>query len=343
MQTRSECPVCGGAESRELFRSHDDRYGQPDEFTLVECKRCSLVYLRDYVAGSDLAALYSRYYPDLAHSRIPAKQERDWGSSVSTLIRRTKFAVRARIPGWCLRFFLGYAGLDVAARRGDTVLDCGCGDGDNARFVSARGAAWFGLEVDGRNVAQVRQAGYECYQGTIEELAAREGTREYSLILLSQVLEHVLDPIAALAACRRLLTPSGRVVVCSPNLDSHFRKKYGVRWINWHIPYHICHFNRKSLDILAERAGLRMTRYTTITPNRWYWMQREWEQVARGVRRQSDGRVLSWAAVFLPSFFLRIFDVSGRGDAFLAVFRIAERPQKHDDVARPPQEQIVSR
>ena len=46
------------------------------------------------------------------------------------------------------------------------------------------------------------------------------------------------------------------------------------RWLNWHVPYHINHFSRKSLEFLAEKSGYRIETILTITPNLWVDLQK---------------------------------------------------------------------
>ncbi|MGO8126718.1 class I SAM-dependent methyltransferase, partial [Rhizobium ruizarguesonis] len=72
-------------------------------------------------------------------------------------------------------------------------------------------------------------------------------------IVLNQVIEHVPDPLAILAALRDRLNRGGRVVLAFPNTVSFHRKLWKERWINWHIPYHQNHFNRPdTLDIITR-------------------------------------------------------------------------------------------
>ena len=71
------------------------------------------------------------------------------------------------------------------------------------------------------------------------------------------LIEHVEDPVAVLAAVGRLLTPQGRILLKTPkhaSLDAQlFRRSY---WGGLHCPRHWVIFTPGSLESTARRAGL---------------------------------------------------------------------------------------
>ena len=74
------------------------------------------------------------------------------------------------------------------------------------------------------------------------ELAAFRPAERYDVVVLSNVLEHFLDPKAALADIARILRPGGELWISCPNARSWLRALCGRAWINWHVPFHIVHF-----------------------------------------------------------------------------------------------------
>jgi hypothetical protein len=62
-------------------------------------------------------------------------------------------------------------------------------------------------------------------------------------------------------------------VLVFPNTSSLLRRLSGNRWINWHIPYHLHHFDRKSFERMARNCGFEVVRARTITPNVWTLLQ----------------------------------------------------------------------
>ena len=95
----------------------------------------------------------------------------------------------------------------------------------------------------------------------------REGP--FSLILSVEVFEHLADPVAVLDDLSRRLAFGG--AVC---LSTEFLPPDEELFVSWHYrtdPTHISFFSRRSLELLAETAGMRMVdddgrRYVRFLP-----------------------------------------------------------------------------
>ena len=102
--------------------------------------------------------------------------------------------------------------------RGLRVLDAGCGGGEYARALAARGAEVRGVEIEAAKLAKPRVAAEvraRLVQGDLERTPFRSAC--FDLVLLNEVIEHVPDDTAALREAFRLLRPGGRLVVFAPN------------------------------------------------------------------------------------------------------------------------------
>ena len=100
-----------------------------------------------------------------------------------------------------------------------------------------------------------RQAGFTVFTGPLDEVTPKAA---YDVAVLSNVLEHALDPKAMLLSVRRLLKPEGQVWISCPNSQSWLRTVFGRAWINWHVPFHITHFSADSLRALLEECGFTL-------------------------------------------------------------------------------------
>ena len=112
-------------------------------------------------------------------------------------------------------------GRDPKAPRpfaGLRLLDIGCGGGLLAEPMARLGAEVVGVDAAARNIPVARlhaaQSGLaiDYRHGTAEALAAA-GER-FDVVLNMEVVEHVPDPAAYLAACRALMRPGG-LMICS--------------------------------------------------------------------------------------------------------------------------------
>ncbi len=109
-----------------------------------------------------------------------------------------------------LRGELPFAGL--------RILDIGCGGGLLSEPMARLGASVVGADAAARNIPVARvhaeQSGLSIdYRHTTAEDLASAG-EVFDVVLNMEVVEHVADPAAYLAACRQLLRPGG-LMVCS--------------------------------------------------------------------------------------------------------------------------------
>jgi SAM-dependent methyltransferase len=103
------------------------------------------------------------------------------------------------------------------------VLDVGCGNGDLLLALATRYPA--GLLV-GTEISRARATTASARLGTRATVLQTRGAlpfaeRSFTLIVLTEVLEHLKEPVALLRGLRRLLAPAGRLVLSAPNSDAY--------------------------------------------------------------------------------------------------------------------------
>lgn len=81
------------------------------------------------------------------------------------------------------------------------------------------------------------------------------------------VVEHLLNPPAALTRARELLAPGGLLLIELPNWNSIGRIARGSRWSQLRPPEHIDFFIPHSLRFALEQAGFQVVRCTTRYPS----------------------------------------------------------------------------
>lgn len=141
-----------------------------------------------------------------------------------------------------------------------SLLDVGCGEGFVLKFFDRLGWQVQGIDYSRAGVQQVNPD----YVGHVEQgdvfdlLEARIASeRQYDLVWLGNVLEHVLDPVSLLQSLRRLVAPSGLLVVTVPNDGTAYHEELYAKgaipdrfWIA--MPDHLSYFTADSLRRTAE-------------------------------------------------------------------------------------------
>jgi len=105
---------------------------------------------------------------------------------------------------------------------GKRVLDIGCGGGILAEALARRGAKVTGIDMGVAPLAVARlhllESGLAVeYEQAAAETFAEQHAGEFDVVTCLEMLEHVPDPSAVVAACRRLLRPGGDLFVSTIN------------------------------------------------------------------------------------------------------------------------------
>lgn len=233
------CLSCGSTASEPWATSTDVEYRTTtDRFTYRRCSRCNVLFI-DPVPVDRLAEIYpSTYYSysDEGESRLRRIKER--------LDRRHFASVLARLPGDSL-----------------SVLDVGGGVGRELSIVRAsdprvtRGVV---VDLDERSAPDAAARGHEFACSRIEDFTS---DRQFDLVLLLNLIEHVEDPRGVLENVRDLLAEHGLILVKTPNtksLDARIFRNHD--WGGYHCPRHWVLFDRDSFTRLADETGLRVDR-----------------------------------------------------------------------------------
>lgn len=134
------------------------------------------------------------------------------------------------------------------------VLEIGCGTGGNLEMLGSFGRL-SAMEMDGgaREIASNKANGrYDVRGGKCPDNIPF-ATERFDLVCLFDVLEHIEEDIATLAAVRNLLAPGGRVLLTVP--------AYQWLWSSHdEFLHHKRRYSARSLFDTADAAGLRTVR-----------------------------------------------------------------------------------
>lgn len=159
--------------------------------------------------------------------------------------------------------------IDLVPSGYRTVLDVGCGEGNNTPYLRQKGATYVvGIEITPENAAIARAHMDEVWCGSVEaELPFHEG--QFDLIICADVLEHLVDPWAALTKLRRLLLPGGYVLASIPNIRYlpvlfELLVKGRFRYVPAGVldRTHLRFFTRLEIASLFEMTGFEIVRWS---------------------------------------------------------------------------------
>jgi 2-polyprenyl-3-methyl-5-hydroxy-6-metoxy-1,4-benzoquinol methylase len=148
------------------------------------------------------------------------------------------------------------------ALKGRRLLEVGANVGLFMHVAGERGWDVRGVEPSKWAVQEgIRRFGVSLKQGTIEELDEPDGSAD--AVVLLDVLEHLSDPVGALAGLRRIVDDEGILILSTVNLSGvHARVRNG-NW-PWFIRSHLHYFSPETLHTTLARAGFQMVRWEIV-------------------------------------------------------------------------------
>ena len=176
-----------------------------------------------------------------------------------------------------------------ASLEGAAVLDVGCGGGILAEAMAQRGAKVTGIDLSEKalKVAQLHllESRLEVrYEDVSAETYAATHAGEFDVITCMELLEHVPEPAAMVAACARLVRPGGQVFFSTINRNpkSYLFAVIGAEYVLRLLPkgtHDYLRFIKPSeLSRWSREAGLRADELIGMSYNpitRRYWLGRD--------------------------------------------------------------------
>ena len=193
---------------------------------IVRCGSCGHMQLDVFPPASQLLGMYEDaasgdYVTEEAGQRLTARE---------ALARIERWVPRGRLLD--LGCWVGFL-LAEARDRGWAS----CVGVEPSAFASAYASEQLGLDVRREDL-----------------FSADLPAGAFDAVVLGDVIEHLVDPGAALDRVAELLAPGGVVHLALPDAGSALARRMGPRW--WSvIPTHVQYFTRDSLFTLLRRRG----------------------------------------------------------------------------------------
>jgi len=243
MCTHIKCPICESLEVIDVIpRVNDHITG--DIFQILGCKSCGVCFTYPVPDNMEL------YYPS---------EYRGYGALAKAVLRTF---YRFRVRRWMK--MIGKPGM---------VLEIGCGEGLMLDTLRQKGWKVMGIERTEAMAVYARDTlGLDIVSGGIELVP---GEKNFDLIILFQVLEHMHNPQSILKECAARLKPGGFLIINVPNFDSWQARFGGNVWLHLDPPRHLFHFSPKSLTQILRTIGLDIhdVKFISFEHDTFVWIQ----------------------------------------------------------------------
>lgn len=258
-QQRPSCPACGSTKSRTVWSgqfadpevegflalyhySGDWKSGLDGQgFSLEQCSNCTMKWHSRVIDDASVATVYGQWADADQARHFEAAHVRDKADKTAQMAQMVKLVLR-------LRHLAG------RGTEGLHILDFGCGDGLLLRVAQMLGAEAVGVDVSASRSESARRDGIRIFPD-LDSLDRETKARKLDAIVLSQVLEHVAEPLGLLQALHARLRPGGVLFVAVPNTTGVTAPRDFHEFTLVQPVEHMNAFTPTSLRDLGRRAG----------------------------------------------------------------------------------------
>lgn len=153
-----------------------------------------------------------------------------------------------------------------------SVLDAGCSAGTIARELVKAGAVVDGIEYDPEAAREAAAVCRRVLVGDLETVSLDFPLAAYDAVLLADVIEHLREPVAAMARLRPHLKPGGRLIVSTPNVANwssrllHLAGRWDYQERGLMDRTHLRFFTKRTLLAAVQAAGYRVVEMDVTCP-----------------------------------------------------------------------------
>lgn len=238
---RSPCPNGCAPSDEILFEGKDRLHGVPGVFGVARCRSCGLMRTDPRPSPASMGA----FYPDDYHVYGAVPVRGGPPPHRGTLRRLGKKLVQFQAD-------------DLPVEPPGTLLEVGCASGHYLAALERLGWDVEGIEFSASASAAATEAGFVVHNGPLESV---EGpTRQFDVVVMRMVLEHLHDPVAGLRRLHAWTKPGGWLMVTVPDAGCFEMSLFKDAWYALDLPRHLYHFTPETIGSVLERGGWTLDR-----------------------------------------------------------------------------------
>lgn len=288
-----KCALCDNKEH--------DFYRKIDDYRLVKCSQCGLVYLNPRPTQREIDKEYSAEYHINKIIRKELKGVEEIEEEINKNIGRVEEIKHLENKG--------------------KLLDIGCGSGFFIACLKKYGWNVSGIDISKWATEFARKKlRLNVITGTVEDVQFNE---KFNIVTMYHILEHLPNPIGSLKKVLELIADDGTLIIKGPNLGSFDRIWHGKKWRGYDLPFHLYHFTPKTYQMILKMAGFSVQK---ILLQNWRLFEHLMEMrlgdglrtdhppdvVYRFIKNKENNSIFSKSIRKISSITTRLLDLKGR-------------------------------
>lgn len=245
-----KCLACGSHDIEQAFPAVGDyEYGTYRAVTYIRCSKCGLLAQDPKPRKGQIASFYPSDYR--SHHKFNKKEF---------------FYIVKNLQLW---FFAKQIERLLTNKNEAEVLEIGCGNGSLLLAFKDMGVGHlWGTDISPVARNELLEKGIVFKTANIEVIFPFR--KQFDMIILNHVFEHLLNPIFVLAACKAHLKKGGKIIIATPNSDSLDLALFNKFWDGINAPRHFYIFGVRSMTHITESLGFKKMRlFPQPDPGMW--------------------------------------------------------------------------
>jgi 2-polyprenyl-3-methyl-5-hydroxy-6-metoxy-1,4-benzoquinol methylase len=253
------CLLCG-REAQCVERNYPG-YQEPDTFFIYNCTYCNTQFSFPRV---DANHIYELIYKNAERVSGYGRYYR-YKNKVKHIENPLKYLASTEEAYWVVDNALK-SDID---KKDLKILECGCGMGYLTYSLHKAGFNVIGLDISQNAVNEAIDNFGNLYVCADVFEYAKEHREEYDRIILTQVIEHIEEPIKWLETLLAMLKKGGKLILSTENKTIYPKKTI---WQSDLPPIHVWWFSEKSFKYIANkiRAKIKFTNFRQFISNNQY-------------------------------------------------------------------------
>jgi 2-polyprenyl-3-methyl-5-hydroxy-6-metoxy-1,4-benzoquinol methylase len=241
-----KCLLCG--ETTKLLEQDYPGYQEPETFRIYYCPCCNTSFSLPRV---ETKHIYERIYQNA--DKLPG-YDRYWKymNMVKNNANPLQYLAESEEMYWSVRNAL----LKISKPK-DTlnIIEVGCGLGYLTYALIKGGYNAIGLDISQNAIDEaIKNFGNHYVCANIMEYAVQH-KESYDVVILTEVIEHVEEPIIFLQSLMSLLNTNGQIILTTPNKTIY---PANIVWNTDLPPVHIWWFSEDSMHFIATKINARV-------------------------------------------------------------------------------------
>ena len=265
-KTVTDCLIC---ENQAVLIANDfSGYQEPDKFKIFECPKCNTSFALPLI---DVKNVYENIYNNA--ERTPGYNRYVfYQKKVKKVKNPLEYLAKSEEAYWVVK-----EALYRERERPGKIIEVGSGLGYLTYSLRKEGHDIVGLDISENAVFDAINNFGDYYLCEDVNNYAKNNEEKYDVVILTEVIEHIPDPVTFLRSLIKILKKGGIIIMTTPN-KTFFDSYEDVVWVPDLPPVHFYWFSEKSMKYISRiiKADVSFIDFTEFYSSKESLISEDW-------------------------------------------------------------------